>query len=286
MNGWKSPIALEPPPTQAISTSGRRPMVRGACCRDLAADDGLEIADHHRIGMGAERRAQQVVGRAHVGDPVPHRLVDGVLERAAAGLDRDDARAQQPHAEHVERLALDVLGAHVDFALEPQQGRRRRRGHPVLPGARLGDDALLAHARGQQALAQHVVDLVGPGVTEVLALEVDASAAHVLGEPARRSRAAWGGRRSRAAARPAPLEAPIAPRPLVGASPARGARVITRLGHEPTAEGAEVAVPVGQRARALRLHPPTRRTSATKRRTFSGSFRPGRASTPELTSTP
>ena len=28
MNGQKSPIALEPPPTQATSRSGRRPMVR------------------------------------------------------------------------------------------------------------------------------------------------------------------------------------------------------------------------------------------------------------------
>src|SRR5439155_23139670 len=32
-------------------------------------------------------------------------------------------------------------------------------------------------------LAEHVVDLVGAGVTEVLALEVDARAAALLGEP-------------------------------------------------------------------------------------------------------
>jgi len=43
----------------------------------------------------------------------------------------------------------------------------------VLPRARLGHDALLAHALDQERLAQSVVDLVRPGVVEVFALEVD-----------------------------------------------------------------------------------------------------------------
>jgi len=43
----------------------------------------------------------------------------------------------------------------------------------VLPGAGLGDDPGLAHAFGQQGLAEDVVDLVGPGVVEVLTLEVN-----------------------------------------------------------------------------------------------------------------
>src|SRR5947208_961253 len=57
-----------------------------------------------------------------------------------------------------------------------------------LPSARracagLGDHALLLHALGEQRLAQHVVDLVGAGVTEVLALEPDPGPAAVLAEP-------------------------------------------------------------------------------------------------------
>jgi hypothetical protein len=43
----------------------------------------------------------------------------------------------------------------------------------VLAGAGLGDDALLAHALREQGLPEGVVDLVRPGVEEVLALEVD-----------------------------------------------------------------------------------------------------------------
>jgi len=43
----------------------------------------------------------------------------------------------------------------------------------VLAGAGLGDDPLLAHACGQQGLADGVVDLVRAGVVQVLALEQD-----------------------------------------------------------------------------------------------------------------
>ena len=43
----------------------------------------------------------------------------------------------------------------------------------MLPGAGLGDDALLAHALGEQDLADAIVDLVRAGVIEVLALEID-----------------------------------------------------------------------------------------------------------------
>ncbi len=110
------------------------------------------------------------------GHPVPHGLVDGVLERAAAGLDGKHLGAEQPHAEDVEGLAFDVDGAHVDGALHAQQRRRGGRGHAVLAGAGLGDKAPLAHALGQQRLAEHVVDLVAAGVVEVLALEQQADA--------------------------------------------------------------------------------------------------------------
>jgi hypothetical protein len=52
----------------------------------------------------------------------------------------------------------------------------------VLAGAGLGDQPRLAHPLGQQRLAQHVVDLVRPGVVEVLALEQHPRAAGVRGE--------------------------------------------------------------------------------------------------------
>jgi hypothetical protein len=84
-----------------------------------------------------------------------------------------DLGAEHLHPEHVERLALDVDGTHVHLALEAEQRGGRRRRHAVLAGAGLGDEAGLAHPLGEQRLAEDVVDLVRPGVVEVLALEHD-----------------------------------------------------------------------------------------------------------------
>ena len=49
-----------------------------------------------------------------------------------------------------------------------------------MPGAGLGDHACFAHLFGEQALSQTVVELVGAGVVEILALEIDLGAAQVL----------------------------------------------------------------------------------------------------------
>ena len=144
---------------------------RAALLAGLVADHAVELADHPRVRVRAHHRTEAVVGVADGGDPVPHRLVDGVLERAAAAVHGLDLGAEQPHAEHVERLALDVDGAHVDLALHAHQRGGGGRGHAVLAGAGLGDEAGLAHPLGQQGLAEHVVDLVRAGVVEVLALE-------------------------------------------------------------------------------------------------------------------
>ena len=137
----------------------------------LAADHRLEVAHHPGIGIGADDRADDVVRGGDVGDPVAERLVGRVLERAGAGLDRNHRRAEQLHAVHVERLAGHVLRAHVDHALEPEPGAHRRGRDAVLARAGLGDDAPLAHAPREQRLADRVVDLVGAGVVQVLALE-------------------------------------------------------------------------------------------------------------------
>ena len=90
---------------------------------------------------------------------------------------RQHLGAEQAHAEDVQRLPLHVLGAHVDVALEAEQRAGGRRRDAVLAGAGLGDDPPLAHARGEQRLAERVVDLVRAGVRQVLALEEDARAA-------------------------------------------------------------------------------------------------------------
>jgi hypothetical protein len=149
----------------------------------LLADDRLEIAHHRRIGVRPRHRADAVEGVAHVGHPVAQRVVHRVLQRAAPRGDRDHLGPQKLHAEDVGRLPFDVMRAHVDDALQPELGADRGGGDAVLARAGLGDDPGLAHAAGEDDLAQHVVDLVRAGVVQLVALHVDLGAAQMLGQP-------------------------------------------------------------------------------------------------------
>ena len=65
-------------------------------------------------------------------------------------------RAEQLHAIDVDALAFDIFGAHVDAARQTQTGGDRGGGDAVLPGARFGDEARLAHAQRQHCLADGV----------------------------------------------------------------------------------------------------------------------------------
>ena len=147
----------------------------------LVADDALKIADHHGIGVRTSGGADAVEGGVHIGDPVAQGLVHGVLEGARARLHGHDGGAQHLHAEHIGRLPRHIDRAHVDDAFEAIFGAGGGGGDAMLARARLRDDALLAHAHGQQDLAQHIVDLVGAGVVQLVALEVDFRAAEMFG---------------------------------------------------------------------------------------------------------
>ena len=81
-NGENSPMALLPPPTQATRDPAAGLPCPRICRARFLADDAVEIAHHHRVRMRAERRAEDVMGRADVRHPVAHRLVHRFLERA------------------------------------------------------------------------------------------------------------------------------------------------------------------------------------------------------------
>ena len=127
--------------------------------------------------MRAGYRADDVEGVVDVGDPVAHRLVQRVLERATAALDRHHRGAQQFHAVDIRALAFDVFTAHIDHALQPVAGTDGGRCHTVLTGTGFGNHARLAHALGQHGLTDGVVDLVGAGMVQVFAFEEDLRAA-------------------------------------------------------------------------------------------------------------
>ncbi len=86
----------------------------------FTADDRLEVAHHHRIGMRTGDGAYAVESAVDIGDPVAQRFVHRVLERLRAGLHRDDFGAKHVHPEHVRPLPLDVDRAHIDDAFETE----------------------------------------------------------------------------------------------------------------------------------------------------------------------
>ena len=166
----------------------------------FAADDRLEVAHHHRIGVRARRRADDVEGGRDVRHPVAQRLVHRVLERARARRHRHDLGAEQAHAEDVGLLPLDIRLAHEHDARQAEARADGGGRDAVLARAGFGDDARLAHAARQQHLADAVVDLVRAGVVELVALEVDFRAADNAWSAARRNTSAMGGRHSAPAA--------------------------------------------------------------------------------------
>src|SRR5207249_758385 len=69
------------------------------------------------------------------------------------------------------------LRPHADLAAHAEERGHGGGRHPVLAGARLGDQPALLQPACNQRLSDRVVDLVGAGVEQVLALEEDAGTA-------------------------------------------------------------------------------------------------------------
>ena len=174
---------------------GQRPFRLEQLLARLAPDHRLQLAHDLRVGGRADARADHVVRRLDVRDPVADRLARRLLQRPRAELDGDDRGAEEVHPLDVGRLPAHVLGAHEDDALEPEARARGRGRDAVLAGAGLGDDPRLPEPAREHDLAEGVVDLVRARVVEVLALEVEPPA----GREARRRRDRGGAARVGAA---------------------------------------------------------------------------------------
>mgnify|MGYP003296179642 CR=1 FL=1 len=157
----------------------------------LTADDGIEIADHAGIRIRTCDGADDVEGVAHVGHPVAHRLVERVLERLRARFDGHYVSAEQLHAKYILRLALDVFRSHVHNAVQTKQRTDSRRRHPMLSGSGFSDDARLLHPLGQKPLSDRVIDFMGPGMTEVFALQIDLRSTQSLRESLSKVKRGW-----------------------------------------------------------------------------------------------
>ena len=81
-----------------------------------------------------------------------------------------DFCSEKAHLVYIECLSLRILHAHVDLALHAKERRRRRCRYAVLACACLGDDTGLSHLLREKHLTEHVVDLMGAGMVQILSL--------------------------------------------------------------------------------------------------------------------
>ncbi len=176
--------------------------------------------------MRTIRGAENVVRVADVGYPVAHGLVDRFLKRLLAGFHADDCCAHEPHAKHIQRLALHVVRAHVDDTLQTKFRARRRGRHAMLARTGLGDDTFLAHAFRENRLRKCIVDLVRARVQQILALQINLRAAAKFSEPLCKIKLGWPARKFLQMMAQFLLEFRIVARHLIG-----GGQLLQR-GHE------------------------------------------------------
>ena len=140
--------------------------------------------------MRSCRCSDDVMGRFNIRYPIPHRLIQSILQSLRARRNRVYLSPKQLHAENVEHLPLDVLLAHVNLAFQSKQRTNRSGRYSVLTRPRLGNDPFLAHPNRQQSLPQSIVDLVRPSMVEVLALNRDVQTS-VFRQPLCLSQRVW-----------------------------------------------------------------------------------------------
>src|SRR5882762_5423577 len=278
----------------------------------------MKIPHHRRIRMRSQDTPQQIMRGPHIRDPIPHRLVDRILQCFLPGINPPHLSPQQPHAKHIQLLPPHVLRSHIDDALKPKQRTYGRRSHPMLPGASLRNNPLLPHAPRQQRLPQAVINLVRTRVQQIFPLQINLRSAQILRQPLRKCQRR--GPTSKLTQQPVQLllKSPVLLRHRVGhfqflqgghqglrhiapailPKPPRlrglsrcGAGVLARVPCRPSDRAALQTSPLSrnsflghQRSRSRSRSAPL--TAATNALTFSASFRPGSRSTPETTSTP
>ena len=81
------------------------------------------------------------------------------------------------HSCNVGSLFLYINRAHIDITFKPEVCSCGCKCHPVLTCARFCDDLFLAHILCEQRLAHAVIELMGAGMVEVLALCIELNVA-------------------------------------------------------------------------------------------------------------
>ena len=152
---------------------------------EFFGDDRLQAGHHIGIRMRTDCGANDVERVGRMAAPVANSLVGGILERTVATLDGINFGTKHLHSLYVDMLTLNIESTHIDTTWHIHQRTDRGSSHTMLTCTCLGHNACLAHALGYQDLPDGIVDLVGTGMVEVLALQIELAAislAHTLGK--------------------------------------------------------------------------------------------------------
>ena len=148
----------------------------------LPGDHRLEIPDNGRKRMRPHNGTKTVMGVIDPGCPFPHGLGDRILQRRRAAGHRHHLCPQQLHSVHIQRLPPGILLPHEYHTLHVHQGSSCSSCHTMLSGTGLGDEPGLSHLLCQQSLPQHIVDLVGAGMVQILPLQINLCATQSVGQ--------------------------------------------------------------------------------------------------------
>src|SRR6266542_5337495 len=91
----------------------------------FASDDRLQFAHDLRVPRGADARANEVVRRLDIRDPVAYCFARRLLQRPRSEIDPPHLRSEQTHSLDVRALAPHVFLTHVDDAVETEAGDRK-----------------------------------------------------------------------------------------------------------------------------------------------------------------
>ncbi len=136
-------------------------------------DDRLKITDHRGVWVRTSHGADAIERVTHVGHPVAQRIVHCIFQGATTGSHGHHFCTKKAHTEHVRGLTLDIMCAHIDHTFQTEFRTNRGRCNTVLACTCLGNDAGLAHAAGQNDLAQHIVDFMRASMVQFVALHID-----------------------------------------------------------------------------------------------------------------
>ena len=141
--------------------------------------------------MRTERTAEQVVSVGNVRNPIAQRFINRVFQSARAGIYLADSRAEQLHAKDIQGLPPHILRPHVNDTFETEQRTYRCGRDAMLARTGFGDDPTLAHASRQENLSERVVYFMRAGMKQVFALEINARATGMIGQPLGKEKRGW-----------------------------------------------------------------------------------------------